>query len=481
MLPPSRLILIEFNELCPNLLQRFMQRGLLPNFQRFHDSSVVCTTDAGEREPNLEPWIQWPTVHSGLPFAEHRIFHLGDGRRLEHRCLAEILSDADIPVGVCGSMNLNYRQLNGYVLPDPWDKEGIAHPEFLRPFYQTIAHQVQESSRTDAGSKKELFRFGLFLLRNGLTAGTAWAVVKQLWSERRDGGLRWRRASLLDRLQYDVFRSLNQRFAVRFATFFCNSTAHYQHYHWRNMDPERFTAPPPATDHPSLREAIPYGYRQMDVLLGRFLKDYPDAVLVLCTALSQQPWVDTTKCTFRPRCFKTLLEFVGADAAPVKPVMAEQFHVECDSPAVADRVASCLRDLTLDGAEPLLFVKREGGGVFAGCRATDVSVLQRSVTRRRDGQRRPFGELFYLIHSMRSGRHHPDGVLWWRNGRQQVLAEKVPLTDIAPTVLAHFGIAPPAAMHGQPLFFNLPTCDTVSLPDSVRDSSWPQRRGAPCP
>jgi hypothetical protein len=449
---PSRLILIEFNELCPDLLRRFMDRGLLPNFRRFHDSAVVCTTDAGESEPNLEPWIQWPTVHSGLPFSEHRIFHLGDGRRLEHRCLAEVLSDAGIPVGVCGSMNLNYRQLRGYVLPDPWDKDGIAHPELLQPFYRTIAHQVQESSRPDAGSKMEMLRFGLFLLRNGLAAGTAWAVVKQLWNERRDPGLRWRRASLLDRIQYDVFRSLNRRFAVRFATFFCNSTAHYQHYHWRNMEPERFTAPPPPTDHPSLAEAIPYGYRQMDALLARFLRDYADAVLVLCTALSQQPWVNTTKCTFRPRRFEALLQFAGAEPGAVKPVMAEQFHVECASPQAAEQTAARLRDLTLDGAEPLLFVKREGSGVFAGCRATDPAVLRRAIIRRKDGDRRPFAELFYMIHTMRSGRHHPDGVLWWRTGRHRVLSEKVPLTAIAPTVLAHFGVPVPAPLRGQPLF-----------------------------
>jgi hypothetical protein len=478
MMQPSRLILIEFNELCPDLLRRFMARGLLPNFRHFHDSALVYTTDAGETEPNLEPWIQWPTVHSGLPFAEHRVFHLGDGRRLEYRCLAEVLSDAGVPVGVCGSMNLNYRRLHGYVLPDPWDKEGVAHPDFLQPFYRTVAHQVQESSRTDAGSKKDLLRFGLFLVRNGLTAGTAWAVVKQLWGDRRDPGLRWRRASLLDRLQYDVFRSLNRRFAVRFATFFCNSTAHYQHYHWRNMEPERFTTPPPPTDHPSLREAIPYGYRQMDRLLGRFLSDYPDAVLVLCTALSQQPWVDTTKCTFRPRRFEALLEFARAEAVAVKPVMAEQFHVECTSPEAAGQTASRLGDLTLDGTEPLLFVKREGSGVFAGCRATAAAVLQRSVVRRCDGQRRPFADLFYLIHSMRSGRHHADGVLWWRNGRHQVVRDKAPLTDVAPTVLAHFGVAAPAHMQGQPLDCALPACGTVSVPASARNC--PQRRGAPC-
>ena len=45
---PSRLILIEFNELCPSLLDRFMERDWLPNFRRFHNSSEVYTTDAGE-------------------------------------------------------------------------------------------------------------------------------------------------------------------------------------------------------------------------------------------------------------------------------------------------------------------------------------------------------------------------------------------------------------------------------------------------
>src|SRR6266568_7036114 len=81
----TRLILIEFNELCPHLLQRFMDRGLIPNFRSFYESSTICTTDAGEDPGHLEPWIQWPTVHSGMSFHEHGVFHLGDGCRLEHK------------------------------------------------------------------------------------------------------------------------------------------------------------------------------------------------------------------------------------------------------------------------------------------------------------------------------------------------------------------------------------------------------------
>jgi hypothetical protein len=455
---PPMLLLIEFNELCPTLLDRFMGQSLLPNFRRFHDSSTVFITDADEDPPNLEPWIQWPTVHSGLPYSEHRVFHLGDGRRLEHKCVAELLSDAGFAVGVCASMNLNYQRLHGYLLSDPWDKDGVSHPDWLTPFYRILARQVQESSREEPLSLPEVFQFGTFLLRNGLTSGTVRAILAQLWSERREPGLRWRRACILDRLLYDVFRCLNRRFDVRFATLFCNSTAHFQHYYWRHMTPEDFDAPVPATDHPSLREAVVYGYRMMDELLGRIMRDYPDAVLMLCSALSQQPWTDTTKCTFRPSHFDTLLEFAGlpAHATTVKPVMAEEFHLECPDDAFAAVAEARFQELMVDD-QPLMKVQRDGRNLFAGCRITDAAVLDRPVSRRSDGRRRLFSDLFYMVHTMRSGRHHPDGVFWVRDGVHRTVPRRVPLTAVAPTILAHFGVPQPAAMLEKPLLWGLGT------------------------
>jgi len=458
-------IQIEFNELCPSLLERFMAQGILPHFKRFHDSSAVFVSDAQESPPNLEPWIQWPTVHSGMTYPEHQIFHLGDGRRLPHKCLAEVLSDAGVRVGVCASMNMNYRRVNGYVVPDPWDTEGLPHPEWLRPFYRTVARQVQESSREERLSARDLASFGWFMARNGLSLGTIKDIVGQLWSERRDPGVRWRRACLLDRLLYDVFRSLNRRFDVQFATFFCNSTAHFQHYYWRNMEPDCFDVPVPASDHPSLAGAVEFGYRRMDRLLGFLMRDYPDARLMLCSALSQQPWTDTTKCTFRPSRFESLLQFarVSVTADAVKPVMAEEFHVECPSAAAAEEAEARFQDLRV-GGEPLMKVERRGRDLFAGCRITDATVLDRPVVRRSDGEQRAFGDLFYMVHTMRSGRHHADGVLWMRDGKHRVMPEKVPLTAIAPTVLKHFGVAPPAHMRGEAIGLTGEMSDSALAP-----------------
>src|SRR5215813_10069015 len=77
---PTRIILLEFNELCPSLIHRFMTAGQLPNFQRFHDASLVYTTRAQERAPYLDPWIQWVTVHTGLNHDRHRVARLNDGQ-----------------------------------------------------------------------------------------------------------------------------------------------------------------------------------------------------------------------------------------------------------------------------------------------------------------------------------------------------------------------------------------------------------------
>ena len=440
-----RMIVLEFNELCPSLLRRFMDEGRLPHFKALYESSTVYTTDAGEQPPNLEPWIQWFTLHSGEPYDRHHVYHLGDGRRFEGKLMAQRLSEAGVRVGVFGSMNTNYRQLDGYYIPDPWDVEAKAWPAWLAPFYDTVARQVQESSRRDAFKAGDMARFGLFVLRHGLRPGTAWQAVRQLLDERRNRGLHWRRACLLDHLSYDVFRWLNRRLKVQFATFFANSTAHLQHYHWRNMEPQRFRIPPEANDDPSLATAVRYGYESMDRLIGKVLKDYPSSLIVLATGLSQQPW-DTTKCTYRPRDFQSLLDFAGVtDRGEVKPVMAEQFHVLFADAAAAQRGAQALKSLSVRG-QPLMNVTVEGEGLFCGCGIMEYGYLQDNVSNS-SGQSRRFDALLYMIHGLRSGRHHPDGVFWVRNHRHEVVQPRLPLTAVAPAVLRAFGLAASAAPH----------------------------------
>ena len=94
-----RLILLEFNELSSPVIKKLMALGELPNFERFYNEAEVHETEADERAPNLEPWIQWITVHTGIPYRDHGIQRLGDGHELNEPSLWDNVSER---AGACG-------------------------------------------------------------------------------------------------------------------------------------------------------------------------------------------------------------------------------------------------------------------------------------------------------------------------------------------------------------------------------------------
>lgn len=153
----ASVILLEFNELSPSSMDRFMDDGKLPNFQRLYSGPKVYTTDAEEDPPKLNPWIQWITVHSGLPFAEHGVFQLNDGHKLKQKCIWDLLSDAKLRVWVCGSMNVRHDlPLNGLILPDPWTTETAPYPDELLPFFRFVQRNVQEHTNDQYRSAERI-------------------------------------------------------------------------------------------------------------------------------------------------------------------------------------------------------------------------------------------------------------------------------------------------------------------------------------
>jgi hypothetical protein len=441
----QRTIQIEFNELSPALIDELINADELPNFRLLRDRSEVFVTDASN-EVSLEPWVQWPTLHTGIDDSEHGVRNLGEADRVKGRGVACELAAAGFRVGVFGSMNLGYGPLDSFVVPDPWNGDTPPHPAELRAFTDFVFSAVQENS-ADRLDKRAAFPFFKYLATHGLTPATALAAARQLLGERRDDGLKWRRSLILDSLSYDVFRDLMRRYDPAYATFFSNSTAHFQHYFWRNFRPQIFSAPPPPEDHPSLSSAVLTGYRSYDRLLGRFVSDFPNARLVFATALSQAPW-DTTKCTYRPRDFDRLLEALGVDPSrvAVEPVMAEEFVLSFPDEATADETMRRIKESRI-GDEPLFRSKQnEPLRAWVGCAINDWHAAGQAVATFPGGRRERFDKLFYRIHSIRSGRHHPDGCFWVTSAAPRRVDEKLPLTSVAPTILRLFGVEAPSYM-----------------------------------
>src|SRR5205823_13875966 len=126
------------------------------------------------------------------------------------------------------------------------------------------------------------------------------------------------------------------------------------------------------------------------------------------------------------------------------PVMSEEFHLTFDNEAAAESAARRLSALTVDG-EPALIIVREGTRLTAGCgifkQLSSGATLQSTA----GGPTIRFFELFYQGGGIKSGMHHPDGLLWIRlpDRSHAVAVEKVSLRTVAPTILQLLGVPRP--------------------------------------
>lgn len=438
-------ILLEFNELTPELMDKFCEQGHLPNFTMIRKESVCYTTEAAERPPYLEPWMQWVTVHTGLDQPDHGLLQLNEGHRLNKPRIWDTLSARGFNNLVCGSMNVAISPgFRGEMIPDPWCTEVAPTSEALKVYFRFIQKNVQEYSNDSIPlSRSDYVAFCAFLATHGLSARTVWSVVRQLLSE-KSGHNRWKRAALLDKLQFDVFRWYYRANKPDFSTFFVNSTAHFQHSYWREMQPEVFTVKPSEEQEQELGDAILFGYQEMDRLIGRFLDlARNDATLVFCTALSQQPCLKYEQqggASFhRPRDIRSLLKFAGVESTfEAAPVMTHQFHLDFRTEADAADAEKKLLSLRV-GDKPTLQVDRTGSRVFTGCniyvRLPEGAELQNGA-----GQTSLFSNLLYRMETMKSGMHHPDGMLWVRRpgAKPATVAGRIPLKAVAPMILKMF-------------------------------------------
>jgi hypothetical protein len=356
-------------------------------------------------------------------------------------------------------MNIGYREpINGIVLPDPWGVGVSPHPAELRLYYEFIKRNVQEYTRGPVPlSASDYARFLSFMITHGLSPATVLAIVRQLLTERTCDA-HWRRVSIMDRLQWDVFRWYYAKDRPHLATFFLNSTAHLQHAYWRNMDPESFAIKPSREEQATYSDAVLYGYQQMDRLVGECLRLAGDrSTIVFCSALGQQPCLvyeeSGGKMFYKPRDADRLLAFVGVDR-PYRyaPLMSEEFHLYAESEARARDAVVRLSALRVRG-RPAVRVRHSGAEVFGGCSIFEPLGPEDSLEVEGATRTAKFLDLFYSVDTKKSGMHHPDGLLWIRkpDRRHVVRPGRVSLRTVAPTILSLLGVAKPAAMGGEPL------------------------------
>jgi hypothetical protein len=343
------------------------------------------------------------------------------------------------------------------VLPDPWSVHVRPNTSELNPYFDFVRSQVIDYTRTDGRiGVGTAYKFLAFMIRHGLRLSTVLAIMSQLIRE-RFAAVRWQRATILDRLQFDLFRYVYRKQKPQLSTFFINSTAHFQHCYWRNMDPSPFSLKPTPSDQNAHAGAVLHGYKAMDRIVGEVMAMAGDnATIVFATALGQQPCLTYEasggKSFYKPNDFSTWLRAVGIEPSTcvVEPVMSEQFHLRFATPQAAADAAEILNQSTVNDQQAF-GINVDGNSIMVGCCIFNELPPDSMLTTKAGAHR--FADLLYFVDTVKSGMHHPEGLLWVRvpGEKPNQQSQTVPLVDVAPTILALLGLPAPKNTAGRSL------------------------------
>ena len=243
-----KIILFEINEVPFRVMDWYQDKRPKSTLARILSHSQQYET-VTEDSLALDPWVSWPTMHRGVPDAEHQILHLGqvlDEVDVQYPPVWRLLKQAGVSVGVFGSLHSSAvpgdaTEYSFYV-PDCFDNEVFAQPKALESFQELNLRMTRDSARNV--SRKLPFaaaaKFAVGAPNMGLTTRTTASIARHLVKETIDKDLRIRRRNFQPLLAADLFLKQLRKTRPQFATFYSNNVAAAMHRYWGAAFPQEF-------------------------------------------------------------------------------------------------------------------------------------------------------------------------------------------------------------------------------------------------
>jgi hypothetical protein len=454
-----KVLLVEINEVTWSLIDPLIAKGKLPAFSHLKREGAWAAPVSVDLAPWLDPWITWTTVYTGRTQADHNVFFLQQPPdTVRAKRIWEICHDHGLGIGVFGSLcSWPPQPVRGFYVPDTFAPDTSAYPDSLRCI-QELNLTYTRSIRLPSDQDGAMFKMRLAgkLLRLGLRGATLSRILRQLAAERFNPVLRWQRVALQPEVNFDFFKRLYRRYKPDFATFHTNHVAHYMHTYWKAMQPGIFpqeTLPDEIRDY---GHAIEYGYKGADDLLKRAMRLLDrDTVLVVASSMGQQPFISNLK-KGKPigqlRSLDSLIDIFGLKGrVRALSTMSDQFNLYADSAATKESLLANLRASYIDSPDhPMFYLCVMEKCISVTLRHyDDVSGESLCVFPRSPYQHSLlYEDLVYETGKVKSGCHHPDGILLMYGAgikRGARLGECTNL-NIAPTLLSLLDVPIPSFM-----------------------------------
>ena len=321
----TQTVLIQLNEINFDVVSHYVDKGYDLSFlKKILDNRYITFED--EIYENLEPWIQWYTVYTGKPYAEHKIFRLGEGHISNDRTLFTDISDAGLTVGAIAPMNLSKKCAPfSFFLPDPWSHENPIGGRGINYIFDAVHQGVNDNSGSGiSNSNKIKLLVGLLI---HLKISDIFSLSKFF---AKISGFSYRKALFLDSVLIKLHQALIRSHGTKFSSVFLNAGAHIQHHYFLNSS---FVEPQTSVANPSW-----YISSELDPVLESLLfyeevlKSYEHEGynMIVATGLQQLPYLKNTYY-YRLDDHQAFLDFLDIKYREVHPRMTRDFEVFFDN------------------------------------------------------------------------------------------------------------------------------------------------------
>lgn len=402
------LILLELNEINFDVAKLYIESGeKLDGFKRAFDGNLIVTRSE-EIYENLEPWIQWPSVHTGLSFQDHEIFRLGDIEKKYKKQIFEHIEQKGFLVGAISPMNASNCLSNpAYFIPDPWTKTPTDGYWLSNIIYKSVAQSVNDNSEGKISLKSLIFLISasIFCVRFKKLVSLSFYALSCI-------KLKYRKALFLDKLLFEFHRYFFERKKPDFATIFLNGGAHIQHHYFFNS--KIFKSIQKNPDWYLNKEADPVldMLKVYDEILDELINN-KNFELIVATGLTQEPY-QNKEFYYRPKNHKRLFYELEISFKDIEPRMTRDFLVSFDSEKDTEDAKKILSQLKVNDGVPLFneIEKRENELFISLTYSNEID----NRTFVELNQKRIFLKDYVVFVALKNGMHNSKGFAYFSEG-----------------------------------------------------------------
>lgn len=424
----NSLIFLQFNEVCFEFIEKYIAKGKLNNFNRLINLHGVSRTSSENEYKNLEPWIQWVSIHSGKKFKEHNIFRLGDISK-DIINIWDELDKKGINSCLISPMNaLNPNLKNSLFIPDPWTDTTTSKGFFFKLLHKTISSMINDNAKKNF-KLMDLFYFLIVFFRFTKMSNYLNFFFLFISSFRSP----WRKAIFLDLFLFEVFINVNRKRKFSYSSIFLNAAAHIQHHYFYSSSVYEGNQKNPDWYCPKGLDPLLEIYEAYDEIIGKVVRIYPETRIIIATGLSQTPTKESVYY-WRLKNHSSFLKELSITFEKVEPRMSRDFLISFSEKSHLNNARKVLNSFHLNGQKIFEIDKRDKS-LFVTLSYKKNIPKGLLLTNEETSMKRPFFEYVSLV-ALKNGHHNQEG--YFIDSMNEDFEPTFEIEDIFKKVTSHF-------------------------------------------